>query len=91
MGHYMVDYMKGCDLCNCMKTFLVPPTRNLMPNHLPECHWQIISVDLIMEPQVHGYDAIMVVVDCLSKCTHVILTMSDVTASGVAWLFRDDI
>jgi len=33
----------------------------------------------------------MVVVDCLSKCAYVILTKSDVTASGVAQLFRDHV
>jgi len=30
----------------------------------------------------------MVVVDCLSKRAHVILTTSDVTASGIALLFK---
>ena len=45
-----------------------------------------------MELQLsQGYDAIMVVVDHLSKRAHVILTTSDVMASGVAWLFRDHI
>src|SRR5882672_9635219 len=33
----------------------------------------------------------MVVVDCLSKRAHVIPTTSDVTAAGVARLFRDHI
>ena len=33
----------------------------------------------------------MVVVDCLSKCTHTIPTMLDIMASGVAWLSRDHI
>src|SRR5467141_5050150 len=33
----------------------------------------------------------MVVVDCLSKQAHVIPTTSDVTAAGVARLFRDHI
>src|SRR5882724_4251110 len=33
----------------------------------------------------------MVVVDCLSKWAHIIPTTSDVTASRVAWLFRDHI
>src|SRR5882672_1052109 len=74
MGCYVVDYVKGCNLCNCTKTFPVPPTGRLMPNHIPNWHWQVISVDLITELlQSHSYDAIMVVVDHLSKCTHVIL------------------
>jgi len=43
-----------------------------------------------MELQLsQGYDAIMVAVDHLLKRAHIIPTMSDVTASGVAQLFRD--
>src|SRR5882724_2042371 len=92
MGHYVAEYMKGCDLCNCTKTFPAPLARKLMPNCIPDCHWQIISVDLITElPQSHGYAAIMVVVDCLSKPAHAILMTLDVTASRVAWLFIDHI
>jgi len=87
MGHYMVNNMKGCDLCNHTKTFLTSMARKLMPNHVPDCCWQVISVNLIMELQCYG--AIMVVVDCLSKWAHVIPTTSDVMDSGVAWLIRD--
>jgi len=63
-----------------------------MPNRVPDRRWQVISVDFITEllPS-QGYDAIMVVVDCLSKRTHVIPTTSDVTAAGVAKLFRDHV
>jgi len=49
-------------------------------NRVPDHHWQIISVDLIM-----------VVVDRLSKQAHVIPMTLDIMASGVAWLFRDHI
>ena len=92
MGCYVAEYVKGCDLCNCTKTFPAPPIGKLMLNHIQDHHWQVISVDLITElPRSHGHDAIMVVVDCLSKHTHIILTTLDVTASGIAWLFRDHI
>ena len=92
MGHYIVEYAKGCDLCNHTKNYPAPPARKLMPNHIPDHCWKIISVDLITElPQSHGYNAIMVVVDHLSKHTDAILIMADVTASGVAQLFRDNI
>ena len=63
-----------------------------MPNRVPDHRWQIILVNLIMElPQSQGCDAIMVVVHCLSKQAHVIPTTLDITASGVAWLFRDHV
>ena len=63
-----------------------------MPNHIQYCHWQIISVDLIMElPQSHSYNSILVTMDRLSKRAHFITTTSDITSLGVAWLFLDSI
>ena len=52
MGHYMADYMKGCNLCNHTKTYLVSPSGKLMPNQVPDHHWQVILVDLITELQL---------------------------------------
>ncbi len=64
----------------------------LMPNRMPDCWWQVISVNLIMElPQSHGYNALLIVVDHLSKRTHVIPTMSDITSLGVTCLSWDSI
>src|SRR5882724_2112406 len=88
MGRCVADYMKGCDLCNHTKTFPTSPTSKLMPNRVPNCRWQVISVNLITGLLLsRGYDTIMVVVDRLSKQAHVIPTMSDITAAGVAQLF----
>ena len=39
----------------------------------------------------HGYDALLVVVDHLSKQVHVIPTTSDINLVGVAQLFQDHI
>src|SRR6266481_4479905 len=92
MGCYITKDVKGCDLCNHTKTFLTALMGKLMPNRVPDHWWQVISVDLITElPQSHGYNALLVVVDHLSKQTHIILTTSDVTSLGVAQLFRDNI
>jgi len=89
---YVADYVKGCDLCNHTKTFPTSRTSKLMPNRVPDRRWQVISVDLITGlPPSQGYDAIMVVVDHLSKQAHIIPTTSDVTAAGVAQLFRDHV
>jgi len=90
MGHYVADHVKGCDLWNHMKTFPSSLTGKLMPNQIPNHFWQVFSVNLIMElfPS-WGYNTIMVVVDHLSKQTHIIPTTSDITAAGVAQLFHD--
>ena len=84
--------VKGCDLCNRTKTFPAAPMGKLLPNRIPSRKWQVISVDLIVElPTSHGYDALLVVVDHLSKQVHVIPTTSDINSVGVARLFRDHI
>src|SRR5882724_7899278 len=80
MGHYIAEYTKGCDLCNHTKNYPSAPAGKLMPNRIPDHHWQTIPVDLITElPRSHGYDAIMVVVDHLSQCAHAVPTTLDVT------------
>ena len=90
MGCYIAKYVKGCDLCNRTKTFPAAPMGKFLPNRIPSWKWQVISVDLIVElPTSHGYDALLVVVDRLSKQVHVIPTTSDINSVGVAWLFRD--
>ena len=92
MGHYIAKYMKGCNLCNRMKTFLTAPAEKLMPNCIPYNWWQISSVDLITElPQSHSYDSILVTVDRMSKQAHFITTMSDITSLRVTQLFWDSI
>ena len=49
-----------------------------------------MASDLIVElPTSHGYDALLVVVDRLSKRVHIIPTTSDINSVGVARLFWD--
>ena len=92
MGRYIAKYVKACDLCNRTKTFPASPIGKLLPNRIPDCKWQVISVDLIMElPTSHGYNALLVVVDRLSKHAPVIPTTSDVNSVGIARLFCDHI
>ena len=63
-----------------------------MPNKIPDWQWQVISVDLISKlPLSHGYDAILIVVNCLSKRIHTILTTTKVDSSGITRLFLEHI
>ena len=75
MSHYIGQYVKTCDLCLHTKVQQHPPVRELSLLPIPESHWDTISVDFIVElPESHGYDAIMNVVDSVSKLSHFILT-----------------
>jgi hypothetical protein len=65
-----------------------PPMGELKPIPIPEGHWDVASVDFIVElPESQGHDAIMVVVDLVGKQAHFIETHTMVTALGATWLY----
>jgi hypothetical protein len=62
--------------------------RGLVLLPILEFRWDTISVDFIVElPESHGYDAIMNVVDSVSKVSHFIPMHTTITALGAACLF----
>ena len=63
-----------------------------MPNSIPEKPWTHISADFITKlPLAQGYNAILVVVDQLTKMVHFIPTTEKTMAEGLAKLFRDNV
>ncbi len=62
--------------------------RELNPIRPPEGRWERVSVDFIVElPDSHGFDAIMVVVDSVTKRPHFIPTNTTVSSEGAARLY----
>lgn len=85
---FVGSYTWHCDSCLRTKVRRRLPVGLLIPSQTPSEHWEEISVDLIVElPPAHGYDAIMVVTDMLSKRAHAIPCNSDIDAVSVARLF----
>jgi hypothetical protein len=85
-------YVRGCEKCQRTKTFPAKPTGLLAPNTIPEFNWQVVSVDLITQlPSSRSYDAILVVVDRLSKMIRLTPTNGELTSEGLARLYRDRI
>ena len=77
LSRYVAKFIMGCDACNRTKTFPTQKVGKLIPNKVPDRHWQVISIDMIKElPDLKGYNAILVVVDCLSKRIHTIPTVT---------------
>src|SRR5258705_3733464 len=92
LSRYVTKFVTGCDACNQMKTFPTQKVGKLIPNKVPDRHWQVISVDMIGELlDFKGYNAILMVVDCLSKQIHAIPTVTSLDSAGVAWLFLEHV
>jgi len=68
MSRYIGQYVKACDPCLRTKIQRHRPIGELHPLQTPESHWDVISVDFIVElPDSHGYDAVMNVVDSVER------------------------
>jgi transposase InsO family protein len=92
MSRYIGIYVKHCDLCNWTKVQHQRPFGELHPSETPEAPWDVISIDFIVElPESHGYDAIMNVVDSITKCAHFIPMHTTITAEGAAQLYLQDV
>ena len=88
MSRYISQYVKTCDLCPHTKAQWSPPVRELSPLPTPESCWDTISIDFIVKfLESHGYDAIMNVIDSVSKVSHFIPTHTTITALRAAHLF----
>jgi hypothetical protein len=83
MSRYIRVYVKTCDLCNWTKLQHHQTYGELHPTETPADQWDIISIDFIVElPQVHGYDAIMVVINSVTKRAHFIPTHTMINTEG---------
>ena len=88
MSRYIGQYVSTCNLC--LRTKLIRQTLvgKLHPLQIPDSWWDMLSVDFIMElPLSSRHDAVMIVVDSVSKWAHFIPTHMTVTAERVARLF----
>jgi hypothetical protein len=68
------------------------PYRELYLSETPEAPWHMISVDFIVKlPESHGYDAIMCVIDSLTKHAPFIPMHTTINAEGTALLFLNQV
>src|SRR5271170_6518642 len=85
-------YVNGCRKCQQTKIFPTKPQGELYPNKIPTKPFQIISVDFITDlPPSQGHDAMMIVVDRLSKRVYSIPCHKTITSEGSARLFKDTV
>lgn len=92
MKRTIQEFVKGCDTCQRQKYMASSPGGLLQPLPIPTQVWKDISIDFITGlPKSKGYEAILVVVDRLSKYSHFIPLRHPYTARSVADVFCKEI
>ena len=85
-------YVKGCDQCQSNKINCSPGHIPLNPLPIPEAPWQEISIDMIGPlPKSDNHDAILVIVDRLTKMIHLIPSNTSLTSSELAEIYKNQI
>ncbi|MCH79343.1 hypothetical protein A2U01_0000091, partial [Trifolium medium] len=86
------DFVRACDICQRQKYAATTPGGLLQPLPIPNAIWEELSIDFITGlPKSKGFDAILVVVDRLSKYSHFILLKHPYSAKSIAELFVKEI
>ena len=88
MQSFVHKYVRHCHVCKRSKGSRFKKQGVLQPLPVPEQCWQDFSIDLVTGiPEVYGCDAILNVVNRLSKEHHYIETTKKLSAEGLADLF----
>jgi hypothetical protein len=90
---YIVDYLAKCLECHQVKAEYRHPAGLLQPLPIPKWKWETISMDFItrLPKSTKQNDAIMVMVDKLSKSPLFILDNSTCKEIYIANIFMKDI
>jgi len=93
MSQMTAEYVASCDLCQRTKSTNQKPAGFLQPLPIPQRNWEQVSLDFIVQLPTtkRGFDAIMVVVDRLSKMAHFLATTTNASAPQTAKLFFDQV
>ena len=81
MRQTVAQFMRNCDTCTRIKPACHAPYGLLKTLEVPVRQWSSVSLDLIMGlPMSNGFNALLVVVDHLSKAAQYIKTTTDVNS-----------
>jgi hypothetical protein len=86
------EFVRACDTCQRQKYSATIPGGLIQPLPVPNAVWEELSLDFVTGlPKSKGYEAILVVVDRLSKYAHFILLKHPYTAKSIAEVFVGEI
>ncbi|GAU50456.1 hypothetical protein TSUD_373220 [Trifolium subterraneum] len=92
MKNTIQEFVRQCDICQRQKYMASSPGGLLQPLPIPEQIWEDISLDFITGlPKSKQFEAILVVVDRLSKYAHFIPLKHPYTARSIAEIFCKEI
>ncbi|GAU42021.1 hypothetical protein TSUD_90550 [Trifolium subterraneum] len=92
MQRHVKEFVKTCNVCQRQKYAATTPGGLLQPLPIPNGVWEDLSIDFITGlPKSRGYEAVLVVVDRLSKYSHFILLKHPYTAKSIAEIFVKEI
>jgi hypothetical protein len=83
------QYVRECQSCQEAKASNQAPGGLLQPLPVPDAPWDVVHVDFVMglPKSREGFDAVMMVIDRLTKMAHFIPTTTTVTAVKAAELY----
>ncbi|XP_072088142.1 uncharacterized protein [Arachis hypogaea] len=88
----VMNFIKGCEICQQNKHSTLQPAGLLQPLPIPSNVWVDISMDFIGElPKANGMDTIFVVVDHMTKYARFFPLSHPFTAKDVAVLFIKEV
>ena len=93
MDETVATYVNNCEMCVRNKAPTRKPAGLLQPLPIPGRPWESIGMDFITHlPQTKaGHTAIYVIIDRLTKLTHIVPTTDNATAPDVAEMFIDTV
>jgi hypothetical protein len=93
MKHDVVHFIAKCLECQQVKADHHHPVGLLQPNDVPMSKWEVISMDFVVGLPLtyHRHNAILVIVDKLTKSAHFILVRDTYDVTDVACMFVSEV
>jgi hypothetical protein len=88
----VVEFTRTCDVCQKIKADKRGPKGKLRPHAIPLLPFEVVTLDLITGlPRSDGFDAVLVIVDKLTKFVQYVPTLSNLKQEGFAKLFVEHV